>query len=71
MPCKTEQASHLYQVDHLAKIIFFLKQAQYQIHVERRCRQQVDDVNWAPKEIDPTQQTKPMLDSSFHPIKLQ
>jgi len=58
MACKTEQASHLYEVDHLAKIVFFLKQAQYQIHVESHCCQQVDYVNRAPKEVNPVQQAQ-------------
>jgi len=67
--CKAEQASHLYQVDHLAQIVFFLEQAQYQIDVESRRRQQVNDVRRAPKEINPIQQANPEM-SSFQSTKL-
>jgi len=58
MTCKAEQASYLNQVDHFAQIIFLLKQAQYQIHVECGCRQQVNHVSKTPKEINPMQHTK-------------
>ena len=54
MTRKAEQASYLYEVDHLAEIVFFLKQVQYQIHVECCCRQKVDHVSCAPKKIKPT-----------------
>jgi len=54
MTRKAKQTSHLDEVDHLTEIILLLEQTQYQIHVESSCRQQVDGVSWAPKEINPT-----------------
>jgi len=58
MTRKAEQSSHLYQIDHLAEVVLFLEQTQYQIHVESRRRQQVDYVHWTSKEVDPIHNSK-------------